>query len=136
MAVDPQYIARFKRDFLDLSSSDVFLRYIVPEQCAGLTDVDEHGLRARIAAKFEVELGNVIIVGSAKLGFTLRSKQATAARNERPAFSLFCENSDVDVAIVSDALFDSIWKKCLEYWYSSGYARATAYWPQGKSFRD
>jgi hypothetical protein len=136
MEIDPDYIARFKADLLLLSPDDVFSRYILPAPCKGASDIDERALRERIAKNFAIDVERVIIVGSAKLGFTLRHKRAFDRRNERPPFSPFCQNSDVDVAIVSDALFDSIWKKCFEFWHGSGYGNATNYWPGGAHFRD
>lgn len=137
MHAAPDHLARFKADLQSLSSAEMFARYILPETCMGPVDLDERALRARIATHFNVGMENVLIVGSAKLGFTLRHKKARDEEDEdRPAFSPFSDNSDIDVAIVSDALFDGIWKRCFEFWHSSGYAAATGYWPRGKHFRD
>ena len=137
MTADAVHLARFKTDLLALTPEDIFARYIAPDTCMGLTNVDERSLRARIAERFEIELASVIIVGSAKLGFTLTHKKAASEGDQdRPPFSPFSENSDVDVAIVSDHLFDSIWKRCFEFWHSSGYGRSDGYWPRGKHFRD
>jgi hypothetical protein len=106
MPCDSGYLARFKADVISLPPSEVFGRYILPDACMGATDIDQRSLRELIASNFEVELKSIIIVGSAKLGFTLRRKQKSEGEDERPAFSPFSENSDIDVAIVSDALFD------------------------------
>ena len=77
-----------------------------------------------------------MIVGSAKIGFTLRHKPARGDESERLPFAEFNAGSDVDVAIISDRLFDDIWKACFSFWHTSGYANAGAYWPTGKHFRD
>lgn len=135
--LDPTYLARFKADLRALPASDMFTRYIAPEMCRGLTEIDEHALRTRIADNFALRPENVMIVGSAKLGFTLRHKPARDPDEEdRPPFSPFSDRSDVDVAIVSDRLFDNIWKSCFEFWHTSGYGNASEYWPDGKRFRD
>ena len=136
MALDSTYLAAFKADLLSLTAEEVFARYIAPNQCHGMTDVDEGSLRGQIAEHFCIPPQNVLIVGSAKLGFTLRHKPPRGDEGERLPFAEFNAGSDVDVAIVSDHLFDDIWKACFSFWHTSGYANAGAYWPTGKHFRD
>ena len=137
MAVDSAHLAQFKADLLSLPAEEMFARYIAPDTCAGLSDPQQAGLRGRIADHFGISAENVLIVGSAKIGFTLRHKRAGSEDEEdRPAFSEFSDASDVDVAIVSETLFDTIWKGCFNFWHTSGYANANAYWPKGKHFRD
>lgn len=136
MPIDPDHLARFKADLADLTADEVYRRYVLPDTCKGLTEVDELRLRLKIAEKFHIDVSKVIIVGSAKLGFTLRHKHKTERSDERPAFSPFSENSDIDVAVVSDVLFDHVWKQCLEFWHGSGYANAKGYWFGGQQFRD
>ncbi|MDR6294608.1 hypothetical protein E9232_007163 [Inquilinus ginsengisoli] len=145
MPVDSAYLARFKSDLASLSPSDMFKRYVLPDRCMGVTDIDERSLRERIGANFGIDRKNIVIVGSAKLGFTLKHKSAKRKSvsqedededEDRPAFSPFSGNSDVDVAIVSDVLFDDIWKRCFEFWHGSGYGGIADFWPQGKNFRD
>ena len=132
MPIDPEHLTRFKADLATLPTDEIYRRYVLPEVCNGLTEVDQLSLREKIANKFEVDVGKVIIVGSAKLGFTLMSKKS----GRRPAFSIFSENSDIDIAIISDVLFDQVWKQCFEFWHSSGYADSISYWGEARSFRD
>ena len=136
MPIDLDYLSLFKADVATLTADEVYRRYVLPDACKGLTEVDELALRFKIANKFNIDVAKVIIVGSAKLGFTLRHKQKTEKKAERPAFSPFSENSDIDVAVVSDVLFDYIWKQCLDFWHTSGYANAKSYWAEGPKFRD
>jgi hypothetical protein len=69
--------------------------------------------------------------------FTLVHKEAKSLTEEdRPPFSPFADSSDVDVAIISDRLFDEMWKRCFQFWHLSGYSKAANYWPRGKNFRD
>ncbi len=136
MAVDDEYLARFKADLAALTASEMFDRYVSPEACHGLADVDHIALRGRIADNFQVDLPSVVIVGSAKIGFTLVHKNARRDQPARPIFSPFYEGSDVDIAIVSDRIFDDIWKQCLQFWHSSGYSDDYGYWrDQGTDFR-
>ena len=136
MALDSTYLAAFKADLFSLSAEEVFARYVAPDQCYGMTDVDQGSLRGQIANHFGIAPEDVLIVGSAKLGFTLRHKPAHGDEGERLPFAEFNAGSDVDVAIVSERLFDDIWKACFSFWHTSGYANARAYWPTGKHFRD
>lgn len=136
MPVDAAYIEAFKNDLTTLSASEMFGRYVLTDECQGLEGIDHAALRLSIAKYFSVELNSIVIVGSAKLGFTLVDKPGDETRAARPSFSLFSDDSDVDIAIVSDTLFDSVWKRCFEFWHSSGYAAAKGYWPRGKNFRD
>lgn len=134
MPLDPRHLARFKADCTALAPPDIYQRYVAGEQCAGLTEVDVGALRGRIAERFGIDRAGITIVGSAKLGFTITHKRAWKHIPARPMFSPFSENSDVDVAIVSDALFDDIWKRCFRFWQESGYG--DDYWQEGPNFRD
>lgn len=137
MLIDPAYLATFKADLNALSFDEMFAKYVAPDKCHGLPDIDEKSLRQTVADRFCVGVESVIIVGSAKIGFTLTHKSAkNSLEEDRPPFSPFSDQSDVDVAIVSDALFDEIWKHSFEFWHSSGYSKAATYWPRGINFRE
>lgn len=137
MTIDPHHIVAFKADLAALTRSEMFTKYVESDACYGLPQIDQHTLRATIADNFALDPKDVIIVGSAKLGFTLTFKEAKSPTEEdRPPFSPFSDRSDVDVAIVSDRLFDDMWKRCFEFWHLSGYSKAASYWPRGKNFRD
>ena len=137
MPVDDSYLEQFKTDLRTRSSGEVYSRYIAPDTCKGLQGVDEAKLRKRISDRFDIGMTSVLIVGSAKLGFTLVDKTARDPDGQpRPRYSRFSEGSDVDVAIVSEVLFDAIWKDCLKLWHTSGYRNSMEYWPRGKQFRD
>lgn len=134
--VDQQYIEQFKSDVQNLTADQVFDQYIAVEQCAGYPNLDQKALRARVAEHFGIEPGHVLIVGSAKIGFCLTDKRVDEGEDPRPAFSPFDESSDIDVAIISDRVFDEIWKRAFEFWHTSGYSRSWGYWSGGKDFRN
>jgi len=123
----------FQRDLVCSSAADVYDKYIASERCFGLDAVDQQVLRERIADHFKVHSSSVVIVGSAKLGFTLKQSKPESAR---PRFSPFAIDSDVDVAIVSDVVFDGIWKDCLDFWHHSGYEKGGGLWRSGGRFRN
>lgn len=76
----------------------------------------EH-VRKRLASKFGVPSADVdvIVVGSAKIGFSLFDKEF----NERllPAFRPFDADSDIDLAVVSQPIFDLIWSDLVRHAY-------------------
>lgn len=65
-------------------------------------------LRRHLCPRFRLEEENVIIIGSAKLGFSL----------DPNSFPLrFTKNSDIDVLVVSETLFDTYWHAMLRWHY-------------------
>ncbi|HTB06272.1 MAG TPA: hypothetical protein VK806_04905 [Bacteroidia bacterium] len=61
--------------------------------------------RNRIANKFNIGFHEVFIVGSAKLGFSYHKN------------SIFSYDSDIDVVIVNDVLFENFYLKITDYQY-------------------
>ena len=57
---------------------------------------------------------NLWIVGSAKLGFSMTEKHASGGVI-LPRYRLFSPESDIDVAVVSPALFDILWNELSTY---------------------
>lgn len=77
----------------------------------------EEKLRARVAENFGVDVDDVYLVGSAKLGFSPKPGQYL-----KP----FSDGSDIDIAIVSKDLFARIWHEVVEM------ARANEYFDLNK----
>lgn len=65
-----------------------------------------YDFRALIANHFNVNFHDVFIVGSAKLGFSLLKGTA------------FSADSDIDVVIISNVLFETFYQKMCDYQYS------------------
>jgi hypothetical protein len=74
-------------------------------------------LRSRICNKFHVHPQNFTIIGSAKLGFSL---------NPDTPGKLYSDASDIDIVLVSDYLFESIWLNLISY-RNSVYYRLDSY---------
>jgi len=83
----------------------------------------EAELRRDIAAQLNVEMRDVMITGSAKLGFTLVGKAG------RPPLSPFGDDSDIDVAIISTPLFVDFWGQSFLHFQDYGE------WNNSNSFR-
>jgi hypothetical protein len=129
-----------------MGADAIYEKWIACDECRGEVDFDVARMRASIADEFDLQPEAVRLVGSAKLGFTIidkrkrsvnagRGQQSNEHSEHRPMFSEFSINSDVDVAIVSAELFDSIWKQCFEYWSLAEFNDSTA-WARGRDFRD
>ena len=111
----PWTVDEFKRQLLTRDLDD-FVREVVLASEAAHFGVDEHDyVKVRIAESFGVEVSDVQlwIVGSAKVGFSLMEKRV--GNNLLPAFRPFSAASDVDVAVVCTAIFNSIWTELSRY---------------------
>lgn len=69
---------------------------------------DLQKLRAHLASAIKLEAERIIVVGSAMLGFSLNPENFPRQ---------FSDESDVDVVVINDALFDRIWATILRWHY-------------------
>lgn len=113
-------LAEFKDDVAHLSAMQVLQKYIYVGSAFVLPDGPYAELRADIAGHFGIHPTEVIMVGSGKLGFSIRQDRR---------YGLFSDDSDIDVAIVSRPFFESIWKSLYEYKQSGGW------WPRIDDFK-
>lgn len=112
-------INRLKEDLSVLSSIQVVRKHIILGECCILSQQSYFDLRSEVAENFGLHPNEVFVVGSAKLGFRV-------APNNR--YREFCDESDIDVALVSAPLFDQIWQDVFKYRYEG------PYWPKHKEF--
>ncbi|SDP22971.1 hypothetical protein SAMN05428975_0789 [Mucilaginibacter sp. OK268] len=91
----------FKQDLTALDSEKIVEKWITSGKCAMVSDNEYEELKKQVSKHFNIDKSQVLIVGSARLGFSLAPKKL---------FRKFSNSSDIDVAIVSSVLFDSIWK--------------------------
>lgn len=102
----------FKRDLSILSPLEIARKHIVFGECAVISSEKYFELRHRISEQFGVHTNQVIVVGSGKLGFSIAP---------RKRYRDFGDTSDIDVAIVSEDLFLSVWKDVHRYFAQGGY---------------
>lgn len=112
-------IEDFKKDLDSLSSLQIFRKHVLNGGCFALTEDNHYQLREEICDFFSVEFNDVILVGSGRLGFSLKP-------NKR--FVPFGDDSDIDLAIVSTSLFEKIWNEAYLY------KKSSADWPQANKF--
>ena len=112
-------LTQFKEDLTRLSPIEIVRKYIISEECSSLSPKQYFDLRSEVADHFELCPNDVLVVGSAKLGFSI-------APDTR--YCLFHDKSDIDVVIVSSKLFDEVWEYVFSYNQDGGY------WPKSDEF--
>lgn len=118
-------IDQFKEDLRsDLSSIQIVRKHIISGDCFIFSQdkfpQDKYfELRSEVAEHFGLHPNEVFVVGSAKLGFSV-------APNNR--YREFCDESDIDIAMVSSMLFEQFWQEVFDYKYEG------PYWPEYKQF--
>jgi hypothetical protein len=103
---DAELTRVFKADVLGLDPEEVVRRHITYGSVFALTDELHFALKTEVSRQFGVHPSEVVVVGSAKLGFSLKPREL---------FRSFWEQSDIDIAIVSPALFDELWEEVFDY---------------------
>lgn len=116
MYFDPEELARriadFKSDVVRLPSRDVVRKHILTGSCYVMNDGDYFDLRSKIAGQYNLHTNDVYVVGSAKQGYSIAPQKR---------YRHFSDGSDVDVVVVSNQLFDALWKKMHDYKTHGGY---------------
>jgi hypothetical protein len=109
----------FKADLQKLDAKQMFRRYLLTGSCFAINDNQYHLLRNEISEYFDVGFTDIHMVGSAKLGFSIKPQKR---------YAIFGEESDIDLAIVSPHLFEKIWEEVFLY------QKTGADWPKSQEF--
>lgn len=112
-------IADFQEQLRNYDCDEVVQACIFTGQTYALSDIKYTQLRRLISEKFEVDPLHVYMVGSGKLGFSIKPSRR---------YGDFNDQSDIDLAIISPMLFEKVWKAA--YLYS----KTGAYWPAKRDF--
>lgn len=112
-------IDAFKADLRMLSSTQVIRKYIYNKNSDILGDAKNFELKEEICEHLKIAFNDVVLVGSAKLGFSIKPSKRYVA---------FGDDSDIDIAIVSTALFQKVWEEAFLY------KKSGVDWPSGASF--
>ncbi len=103
-------VGGFKTKLRDASVSDLeIVQGCITHGPAFVFGEDEEKyfkLKRTIAQKFGLNPQDVIMVGSAKLGFSL---------NPLKLWQPFCDDSDIDMVIISPEIFDRFWKELYDF---------------------
>lgn len=108
---------RFRSDLTALGNADMVGKHILSGSCHALDDDLHWRLRKAVADRLSVYPNQVVVVGSARLGFSIVEHKLL-----RP----FGDTSDIDVAVVSSELFDDYWQRVYQYERDGGYWERSA----------
>jgi hypothetical protein len=100
-------VEEFKKSLELFDPKYLVQRNIIFGGCAVLDDDQYMDLRTDVSKQFNVHPNDVLVVGSAKLGFSI-------APHKR--YRSFGDESDIDVVIVNGKLFDDIWYLVFKAW--------------------
>ena len=102
-------VVSFKRDLQGQHIKDVIRKHITTGDPAVIPGDVYFELRRRVADQFVLHPSEVVLVGSCRLGFSLKPKG-----KNRERYNPARPTSDVDLAIVSSGLFDSYWDRVFD----------------------
>jgi hypothetical protein len=112
-------LAEFKKDLPKFSVPVLAQKHLNHGDCCLLSSEAYFELKLAVAKEFEIHPNEVVMVGSAKLGFSIVPWKR---------YRLFNDSSDIDLAIVSPKLFEQVWAEVHDYSYGG------SYWPDRQSF--
>lgn len=92
----------FRESLLIHDPLAVVQRYITSGNCLMLPEAQYTELKQHVSSQFLIHHSNILVVGSAKLGFSIAPQKR---------WKRFNDQSDVDVAIVSQELYLSVWRE-------------------------
>lgn len=114
-----EMIDDFKQDLTNLSSLQIVRKYILAAESQILSADQHYRLKEQVCDHFKVEYTDVIMVGSGKLGFSIKPSRR---------FQSFNDDSDIDIAVVSTKLFEMVWNEAYLF------KKDGADWPRAGSF--
>ena len=95
-------IEAFKKDLINLGDTELVNKYYLSGVAFAFDDDHQYRLRQKVADYFTIDFSQVFMVGSAKLGFSIKPGRR---------FMPFYDKSDIDIVIVCHTLFEEIWKE-------------------------
>jgi hypothetical protein len=99
-------LAVFRAELRTRSAKEIVREHVIAGTCRSLDDASYRDLKEKVAEQFDVHPNEVIVVGSAKLGFSIAPLKRYRA---------FSDASDIDVVLCSPGLFDRIWQAVFDY---------------------
>lgn len=112
-------MVEFKHDLTNLNSIQIVRKHIFNGDTHLLDNDKYYQLKEDICEHFDVEFNDVLIVGSGKLGFSIKPQRR---------YGEFNNESDIDIAVVSTTLFQKIWIEAYLY------QKSGALWPKSADF--
>jgi hypothetical protein len=100
-------LAAFRNDLAGSEVHQLVQKHITFGDCFALSQDQYFELKSVVGQKFNLHTSQVLVVGSAKLGFSIVPDKRYRA---------FGETSDIDLVLCSSELFDMFWQAVFSYW--------------------
>ena len=110
-------IIQFKKNLISIDETLLVRKFVTSGDCHVISQDKYLELKSVVADHFSIHPNEVLIVGSGKLGFSLSENKS----KNKLRYRHFSESSDIDVAIISQSLFDDIWKLLYDFIEDKGY---------------
>ncbi|WP_181306552.1 hypothetical protein [Rufibacter sp. XAAS-G3-1] len=109
----------FRKHIVENPFEDVLSKVLLGDYAKHVTAEQLNFIKKKIAEKFKISVEEIeiIVVGSAKLGFSITEKWQKDSK-PLPRYRLFGPNSDIDLAIICQPLFELIWNELATYSYN------------------
>src|SRR5947208_260437 len=114
-------LAEFRDDLRGLDASAIIKKHIIDGESMVLDGPIHRDLISRVAKEFDADAGEVILVGSAKLCFSIKPSRR---------YEFFSNSSDIDLTVISKFLFKNVWRETFDY------ERSGANWQRKAEFHD
>jgi hypothetical protein len=105
-------ISAFKNILRTENIDTIIRKYIMHGEPYIIPDNKYFDLKYCIANNFHIHPTSIFMVGSGKLGFSIKPKRR---------YQFFGEKSDIDMAIISLELFETVWKEVYSFWIENGW---------------
>lgn len=111
-------LADFRHDLTVLDEEAFVNKHLMDDRVEHVTIENVRRIQEAIALTYGVEMNSVAhwITGSAKLGFAMLEKTSDGIR--LPRYRSFGPASDIDVAVVSEPIFERVWNELSQYSYN------------------
>jgi hypothetical protein len=108
-------VEEFKSELNSKTAREIVEQRLLCSSAEKATTEYVETVRHRICTSFSIPSVSVeiVVVGSAKLGFSLVEKEVKG--EIKPRYRPFDEDSDIDVAVVSPLLFERVWSQLAVY---------------------
>lgn len=113
----------FKQLLLTKTVDSILSEVLLSDDAMHVTLEQRMLIKQNLSDRFNVsvETINLIIVGSAKLGFSISEKKSKSDNTIQPRYRLFSPESDVDLAVICTPIFEIIWNELSKYSFNVPY---------------
>lgn len=133
------YFDEIKKDILanKLNNEQLFQKYFIDKETFFFkSDDNEYLMKNDIASTLQIHVNDIYIIGSAKLGCSIKPKSEGRLFDEKfEETKILKDRSDIDVAIVNTKLFDNVQENI--YDWSNGFKadwKTNSYYKDPKKF--